>query len=33
MTGYTMAMLGNPSSPDEIQGTNTADRTRARPRP
>ena len=23
MTGYTMAMLGNPSSPDEIQGTNT----------
>ena len=22
MTGYTMAMLGNPSSPDEIQGTN-----------
>ena len=24
MTGYTMAMLGNPSSPDEIQGANTA---------
>lgn len=23
MTGYTMAVLGNPSSPDEIQGTNT----------
>ena len=23
MTGYTMAMLGNPSSPDEIQGTDT----------
>ena len=23
MTGYTMGMLGNPSSPDEIQGANT----------
>lgn len=23
MTGYTMAMLANPSSPDEVQGTNT----------